>query len=94
MATQYHNLLKRLHLTRLDLPGAALEKFRERTSGLIEARWHGMSSPERAAQVIELYGFDCYMQGLLDAAQTCVMLPNLVTDLRAMEATIDGDGKQ
>ena len=94
MATKYQQLLKRLHLDCVELPGAALEKFRERTSGLIEARWDGMSSPERTAQVIELYGFDCYMQGLLDGAQTCVMRPDLVTDLRAMEAsTIDAEVK-
>jgi hypothetical protein len=85
MATEYQRLLKRWGISRLELPGAAFEKFRERTAGLLEARWHG-SSPERIAQVIELYGLDCYLQGLLDGAQTCVMRPELVTELRAMEA--------
>lgn len=85
MSTDYQNLLKRFNLTRLDLPGTALDKFRERTKGLIEARWHRMRSPESMAQAIELYGFDCYMQGLMDAAQTCVMRPDLVADLRAMD---------
>ncbi len=84
---QLDQLLKRHKLVRLENSEAvrrAFKVYRERTRGLAEVSWQSNNwSPDRIGAAFEQFGFDCYTQGLVDAASMAAQHPQL------FQATLD-----
>lgn len=67
MSAARERAYKRLGLFVQDMPKESFDVFEERTRGMLDMRWPGDWS--RLHEAVKLYGFDCYMAGLLDGEQ-------------------------
>ena len=52
----------------MNVPAEGFAAFKEQTKSFLEVRWQEVTRPEHLKEAMEMYGFDCYMQGLLDAS--------------------------
>lgn len=92
---QLGQLLKRHGLVRLENSEPvrrAFEVYHKRTQGLAEVAWLSNNwSPEQIGKAFEQFGFDCYTQGLVDAASMALQHPQVFQATLAAITNTEGD---